>query len=106
MLCLGALCLAAAGCGDRKPKAPEAEKQTTVKDAVDRATKAIPEALAMRDEADTKFIETAIQAYNASEGRLPESLDAIPEVRQRGLDTSRWVYEPASGKVYLKTAGR
>lgn len=104
-LCLGAMFLAG-GCGDRKPKEPEAQQPGTVKEAVDRATKAIPEALALRDEADTKFLETAIQAYNVSEGRFPESLEAIPEVRQRGLDTSRWVYEPATGKVALKTAGR
>ncbi len=28
-------------------------------------------------------------------------VEDLPILRERGIDPSRWVYEPATGKVYL-----
>lgn len=61
----------------------------------------VGQALERRDRADTEALESAIRQYRAAHGRFPENLEALPEVRESDLDTSRWVYDSATGKVRL-----
>ena len=66
----------------------------------------VQRALAARDMADWKAMQVAINLYRAEQGRPPERLEDLPIVKERNIDASRWVYEPATGKVYMKAGGR
>ena len=96
----------AAGCGERKPKDPQAEKTGTMKKAVDTAVKSVQRALELRDQADMQALHVEIQQYYAEHGRYPESLRDLPSVKERGLETDRWIYDPATGTIRMDPVGR
>ena len=96
----------AAGCDERKPKDPQDEKAGTMKKAVDTAVKSVQRALELRDQADMQALHVEIQQYYAEHGRYPESLRDLPSVRERGLETDRWIYDPATGTIRMDPVGR
>ncbi len=110
-----AVLLLVAGCGEQKAK-QEAARQagtgaqpggTTAQEqqAVESGAQSIQQALELKDRADTEALRSAIRQYRAAEGRHPESLEALPEVQEQGLDTSRWAYDPKTGEVRLNPRG-
>lgn len=102
-LCLVPMFLAM-GCGEKKD--PQAEKAGTMKKAVDTAVKSIQRALELRDQADIQALHVEIQQYYAEHGRYPASLQDLPSVKERGVDTDRWLYDPATGKIRMETGDR
>jgi hypothetical protein len=50
------------------------------------------------DSANLSALSKSVEAYRATNGRYPESLDELGT----GIDTSRFDYDPATGKVTLK----
>ncbi len=93
-----------AGCGEQRAK-QEATQQggTTAQEqkAVESGAQSIQQALELKDRADTEAVRSAIRQYHAAQGRNPESLEALPEVREQALDTSRWSYDRKTGEVRL-----
>lgn len=84
------------GCGEREPK-PEG-----VRDAV----RAQGRAEGARAEADLQAIRTALQEYQVEHGRFPETLEALPFIRDRRTDTSGYAYDAGTGEVRLREGGR
>ena len=96
--------LLVAGCGEQKAKqeaAPQGGATAQEQQAVESGAQSIQQALELKDRADTEALRGAIRQYHAAQGRYPESLEALPEVREQGLDTSRWTYDPKTGEVRL-----
>ncbi len=106
-----AVLLFVAGCGEQEAKQEAGRQAGTAgqpggataqeQQAVESGAQSIQQALELKDRADTGALRSAIRQYRAAQGRYPESLEALPEAREQGLDPSRWTYDPKTGEVRL-----
>ncbi len=80
------------GCGEQKPK----------QEKVDDIVQAQRRARRVKAQADLQAINSSLQAYYAENGRFPDRLEALPIVQDMRLDTSWYVYDPASGQVRMR----
>jgi hypothetical protein len=69
---------------------PAQEYGRALTGSMDRADRAA-------DRANLAALKKSIASYHSMNGRYPESLDEVAT----GLDTSRFDYDPATGKVTL-----
>lgn len=95
-----------AACGDDGPKQAQEPATPPRETVLEKAAKSVQQALEVRDEADTRALNSAIQQYYAEQGRYPESLKDLPYVRDRGIETGRWIYDPTAGQVRLDRGNR
>lgn len=80
------------GCEERKPK------EQNIRDVVEAQKRA----KRVKAEADLRAIQTALQIYSAEHGQYPESLEALPLVRDQRIDASLYAYDTATGQVRLR----
>ncbi len=85
--------LAVLGCG---------QEENTVQQAGKTMVQGVTRAKDAKATADLHAIQTAIQEYQAANGRFPDRLEDLPLVQHQHLDLSSFVYDPSTGQVSLK----
>ncbi len=95
-----------AACGDDAPKQTQEPPRPARETVLEKGVKSVQQAREVRDEADARALNSAIQQYYAEQGRYPESLKDLPYARDHGIDTGRWIYDPTAGQVRLDRGNR
>ncbi len=89
----GIFALVVVGCGENQNPIQQYGKE--VIQAHERTQK-------VKARADMHVLKTAVQHYYVEWGRFPASLNDLPLVKNQGIDTDVYVYDPATGDIRLR----